>query len=503
MGVAGWCRTLMAVHDELVQCSECSRATWTEPLTSVTACMCHISESATDWESDHFVGWQKSQVIFLRVREYHQETSQECCSRLKVEVTSSKAVESAIARTCREGGARVSTNVFVRDSDLGQFNHLECRRLEVVADGLSLFGGAQLAIDTTLVSFAAGWHCKGMRKGRGRFRCARWEKFAWLHLNAVILVLSSHNVSHGSVALYPPRRHFPRDHRAEYDPTSITVWWAVNVRVSGTFRARLGQGGTFIEDVQLRNLKCAVNKIARPIELSWVSQTVRSIKSTCDFNNERCFWVLHSYITAWLTHHHHMLIAALFSLHAVSNMALCWRRLSFGIWRTVKSWLEFWTSGVRWANDTTKDCFPGSKRSRRLLSSTLAMSNFRIRAAYRKWMLECDFRSVFSFRLSGAETLCCIVWSLTFHSDRVTLGFMCLHHRAETFYWCCAGLVHCPRFAQYSPRRDTSQQTGTPSVCVERIWSSSATRTWRSFPCNSHMTFFFADPKALLSCARC
>ena len=43
-------------------------------------------------------------------------------------------------------------NVFVRDLDLGPFNHLDGRRLEVVADGLSLFGGAQLAIDTTLIS---------------------------------------------------------------------------------------------------------------------------------------------------------------------------------------------------------------------------------------------------------------------------------------------------------------------------------------------------------------
>ena len=62
------------------------------------------------------------------------------------------AVQSAIARICREGGARVSTNLFVRDLDLGAFNLFDGRRLEVVANGLSLFGGAQLAIDTTLVS---------------------------------------------------------------------------------------------------------------------------------------------------------------------------------------------------------------------------------------------------------------------------------------------------------------------------------------------------------------
>ena len=51
-------------------------------------------------------------------------------------------VESAITRIRREGGARVSTNVFVWDLGLGAFNHLDGRRLEVVADGLSLFGGA-------------------------------------------------------------------------------------------------------------------------------------------------------------------------------------------------------------------------------------------------------------------------------------------------------------------------------------------------------------------------
>ena len=43
-------------------------------------------------------------------------------------------------------------NVFVRDLDLGVVDHLDARRLEVVADGLPLFGGAQLVMDTTLVS---------------------------------------------------------------------------------------------------------------------------------------------------------------------------------------------------------------------------------------------------------------------------------------------------------------------------------------------------------------
>ena len=62
------------------------------------------------------------------------------------------ALESVAARVCREGGARVRANVFVRDMDLAEYSRLDCRRLEVVADGLPLFGGVQLAIDTTMVS---------------------------------------------------------------------------------------------------------------------------------------------------------------------------------------------------------------------------------------------------------------------------------------------------------------------------------------------------------------
>ena len=40
------------------------------------------------------------------------------------------------------------TNVLVRDLDLHPINNLDSRRLEVVVDGLSLFRGAQLAINT-------------------------------------------------------------------------------------------------------------------------------------------------------------------------------------------------------------------------------------------------------------------------------------------------------------------------------------------------------------------
>ena len=46
-------------------------------------------------------------------------------------------VEVAVARICREGGARVSTNVLVRDLDLSQVPGVDGRRLEVVAEGLT------------------------------------------------------------------------------------------------------------------------------------------------------------------------------------------------------------------------------------------------------------------------------------------------------------------------------------------------------------------------------
>ena len=61
-------------------------------------------------------------------------------------------LECAAAQVCREAGARVSTNVPVRDLDLVAHNNLDGRRLEVIADGLTLCHGAQLAVDTTLVS---------------------------------------------------------------------------------------------------------------------------------------------------------------------------------------------------------------------------------------------------------------------------------------------------------------------------------------------------------------
>ena len=60
-------------------------------------------------------------------------------------------LERAAARICREAGALVSTNVLVRDLNTGATRHDE-RRIEVIANGLPLWNGSQLAVDTTLVS---------------------------------------------------------------------------------------------------------------------------------------------------------------------------------------------------------------------------------------------------------------------------------------------------------------------------------------------------------------
>ena len=80
------------------------------------------------------------------------------CARAGVLARRGFALESAAARVCREAGARVTTNVMVRDLDLEAMNVQDGCRLEVVADGLPLHGGAQLVIDTAIVS---ALHCGG------------------------------------------------------------------------------------------------------------------------------------------------------------------------------------------------------------------------------------------------------------------------------------------------------------------------------------------------------
>ena len=78
------------------------------------------------------------------------------CSRTGALGRRGFALESALARVCREAGGRVATNLFVRNMDHGVPSAGDNKRLEVVVDGLHLFGGAQLAVDTTLVSALKG-----------------------------------------------------------------------------------------------------------------------------------------------------------------------------------------------------------------------------------------------------------------------------------------------------------------------------------------------------------
>ena len=98
----------------------------------------------------------------------------------------------------------MGTNTFIRDLDVGEFNQLDGRRVEVIADGLPLWHGAQLAIDTTLVSPLHGdgaarrraatvveWHCMQLggsrrpltqnslaREGGLVWWCSRWSQEA-------------------------------------------------------------------------------------------------------------------------------------------------------------------------------------------------------------------------------------------------------------------------------------------------------------------------------------
>ena len=87
-------------------------------------------------------------AVFLDVRGHHRAA----CAVVGVLGRRGYPLESAAARVCREAGARVSTNVLVRDLDILPLDRQDGRKLEVVADGLPLFHGAQLAIDTTIVS---------------------------------------------------------------------------------------------------------------------------------------------------------------------------------------------------------------------------------------------------------------------------------------------------------------------------------------------------------------
>ena len=60
--------------------------------------------------------------------------------------------EHAAARVCRDMGARVTTHTLLSHLNIPSVSRGDNRRIEVIANGLPLFQGVQLAVDTTLVS---------------------------------------------------------------------------------------------------------------------------------------------------------------------------------------------------------------------------------------------------------------------------------------------------------------------------------------------------------------
>ena len=73
------------------------------------------------------------------------------CATSGVLSTRALPLEHAVARVCREAGARVARNVRLADMNL-DVPVADARRIEVVANGLPLWHGSQLAVDATIVS---------------------------------------------------------------------------------------------------------------------------------------------------------------------------------------------------------------------------------------------------------------------------------------------------------------------------------------------------------------
>ena len=74
------------------------------------------------------------------------------CAQSGILRNRSTPLERAAARMCREAGARVTTNTLLTDLNLDHIHRQDDRRIEVIANGLPIWGGAQLAVDTTIVS---------------------------------------------------------------------------------------------------------------------------------------------------------------------------------------------------------------------------------------------------------------------------------------------------------------------------------------------------------------
>ena len=83
------------------------------------------------------------------------------------------ALERAAARNCREAGTRVTTNTLLTDLNIPSRHRLDQRRSEVIANGLPLYHGAQIAVDTTLVSPLTA--SSQPRRRQGTFAGLHWQ----------------------------------------------------------------------------------------------------------------------------------------------------------------------------------------------------------------------------------------------------------------------------------------------------------------------------------------
>ena len=74
------------------------------------------------------------------------------CPRTGVLRSRGGPLEIAAARVCREAGARVTMHTRITDLNIPAPCRLDERRIEVIANGLPLWNGAQLAVDNTCCS---------------------------------------------------------------------------------------------------------------------------------------------------------------------------------------------------------------------------------------------------------------------------------------------------------------------------------------------------------------
>ena len=125
---------------------KCSRTGWQETWTTARKSAAH-DQGQEIKENQQFSGADNQPTPDVDQLKLEKITS----PRAGVLSRRGFSLESAAARICREAGGRVRTNAFVRDLDVPDANAGDGRRLEVVVDGLPLFGGWQWAVDTTLV----------------------------------------------------------------------------------------------------------------------------------------------------------------------------------------------------------------------------------------------------------------------------------------------------------------------------------------------------------------